>query len=80
MVRLYHALIRSLLVSIVLLPTWLAYVIPFFRMKKLGATISPEVWKKKHRRYARRFYWLSVKLRGGLYAASFAFRVLRLSP
>lgn len=66
MVRIYHALIRSLLVGVVLFPTWLAYAIPLLRMKKLGASIAPEVWRHKHHKYARRFYWLSVKLRGGL--------------
>lgn len=64
--RIYHAVVRSLLVGVVLFPVWLGYAIPFFRVKKLGATIPDEVWERKHRRYSKRFYWLAVKMRGGL--------------
>ena len=64
--RVYHAVVRSILVGVVLFPMWLAYAIPFFRMKKLGAKIAPEVWERKHAKYAKRFYWLAVKMRGGL--------------
>ncbi|MCA9604067.1 MAG: AarF/ABC1/UbiB kinase family protein [Myxococcales bacterium] len=63
---LYHVVVRSILAAAVLFPMWLAYAIPFFRQKKLGARIAPEVWERKHRKYAKRFYWLAVKMRGGL--------------
>lgn len=62
----YHVVVRSVLAVVVLFPMWLAYAIPFFRQKKLGHAIAPEVWEKKHRKHARRFYWLAVKMRGGL--------------
>ena len=63
---LYHVVVRSTLAVIVLIPMWLAYAIPFFREKKLGAKIPDEVWDRKHRKHARRFYRLAVRMRGGL--------------
>lgn len=63
---LYHVVVRSVLATSVLLPMWLAYAIPFFRQKRFGATIAPEVWERKHRKYARKFYRLAVRMRGGL--------------
>lgn len=66
MIRVWHAIVRSLLVGAVLFPAWLAYVVPWIRERRFGATIPDEVWAKKHRRHAKRFYWLAVKMRGGL--------------
>lgn len=66
MKRVWHTVVRALLIGGVLFPMWLAYVIPFLRMRRFGATIPARVWERKHRRYAKRFYWLAVKLRGGL--------------
>ncbi|HJL16355.1 MAG TPA: AarF/UbiB family protein [Sandaracinaceae bacterium LLY-WYZ-13_1] len=64
--RLWHTLARSLLVGVVLFPAWVAYLVPWVRVRRFGATIPDEVWARKHRRYARRFYWLAVKMKGGL--------------
>lgn len=64
--RAWHTVARLLLASLILFPMWLAYVIPWVRTKRFGARIAPETWAKKHRRHARRFYWLAVKMRGGL--------------
>lgn len=66
MIRLWHAVVRSLLVGVVLFPAWLAYVIPWIRERRFGARVPDEVWERKHRRHAKRFYWLAVKMRGGL--------------
>ncbi|HHH29315.1 MAG TPA: AarF/ABC1/UbiB kinase family protein [Polyangiaceae bacterium] len=66
MTRLYHTIVRSVLAVTVLFPIWLAYAIPYLRMKKLGAKIAPEVWERKHKKYAKRFYRLAVRMRGGL--------------
>jgi len=66
MARLYHAVIRSVLGVLVLLPMWLAYIVPFIRERRFGATVPDAVWERKHRKHARRFYRLAVRLRGGL--------------
>lgn len=64
--RLWHALARSLLIALVLYPMWLAYVVPWLRVRRFGATIPDAVWKRKHERHAARFYWLATRMRGGL--------------
>ncbi len=64
--RLWHAGARSILIALVLYPMWLAYVVPWVRVRRFGARIPEEVWKKKHRRHAARFYWLATRMRGGL--------------
>lgn len=64
--RLWHVLARSVLVGLVLFPMWLAYVIPWVRVRRFGATIPDEVWRRKHERHAARFYWLATRMRGGL--------------
>ncbi len=66
MSRAYHTVVRFVLIAGTLFPMWLGYVIPWLRMTRFGATIPDAVWERKHARYARRFYWLAVKLRGGL--------------
>jgi len=66
MARLYHAVVRIVLGVLVLPPMWLAYIVPFIRERRFGATIPAEVWERKHRKWARRFYRLAVRLRGGL--------------
>ncbi|MCZ7686078.1 MAG: phytanoyl-CoA dioxygenase family protein [Sandaracinaceae bacterium] len=63
---LWHGAVRSALIALVLFPMWLAYVVPWVRMRRFGATIPDEVWAKKHARHASRFYWLATTLRGGL--------------
>ncbi len=64
--RLWHALVRSILIAVVLYPMWLAYAWPWVRMRRFGATIPDEVWRRKHQRHAKRFYWLATRMRGGL--------------
>lgn len=64
--RAWHTVARLFLAAVVLFPTWLAYVVPWVLSKRFGVRISPEAWAEKHRRHARRFYWLAVKMRGGL--------------
>lgn len=56
---------RFLITALTLLPTWLAYAIPFVRMRR-GATIADERWTELHRKHAPRFYRLAVRMRGGL--------------
>jgi predicted unusual protein kinase regulating ubiquinone biosynthesis (AarF/ABC1/UbiB family) len=63
--RAWHTIARTILVSLVLFPMWLAYVVPWLRARR-GAKIPAEVWKRKHERYAARFYWLATRMRGGL--------------
>ena len=64
--RLYDTVVRFGLIAGVLFPIWLGYFVWWVRANKLGARFSDEAWDRKHRRYAARFYWLAVKLRGGL--------------
>ncbi|MDQ3035020.1 MAG: AarF/UbiB family protein [Myxococcota bacterium] len=56
---------RALVASLTLFPIWLAYVVPFVRMRR-GATIPPERWRALHEKHAPRFYRLAVRMRGGL--------------
>lgn len=63
---LWHLTARPVLIAFVLFPMWLAYVVPWVRMRRFGATIPDEVWAKKHARHASRFYWLATTMRGGL--------------
>lgn len=56
---------RALIASLTLLPIWLAYVVPFVRMRR-GATIPAERWRSLHEKHAPRFYRLAVRMRGGL--------------
>ncbi|UJR82814.1 Hypothetical protein I5071_48790 [Sandaracinus amylolyticus] len=56
---------RALIASLTLLPIWLAYVVPFVRMRR-GATIPSERWRALHEKHAPRFYRLAVRMRGGL--------------
>ncbi|HEY8430484.1 MAG TPA: AarF/UbiB family protein [Sandaracinaceae bacterium] len=64
--RLWHAIARFFLVGLVLFPMWLAYFVPWILARRFGVTISDEVWRRKHRRHAARFYWLATRMRGGL--------------
>ncbi len=64
--RLWHTALRSVLIGLVLFPMWLAYVVPWVRARRFGATIPEAVWKRKHERHAARFYWLATRMRGGL--------------
>lgn len=64
--RAWDTVVRFVLIAGTLFPIWVGYVIPWLRVTKLGAKIPDEAWDRKHRRYAKRFYWLAVKLRGGL--------------
>ncbi|MBX3272667.1 MAG: AarF/ABC1/UbiB kinase family protein [Sandaracinaceae bacterium] len=66
MQRAYHVVVRSLLATAVLFPMWLAYAVPFFLERRFGRAVAPEAWERKHERYAKRFYWLAVRMRGGL--------------
>ena len=66
MTRLWIAVTRSLRVVWTLLPTWLAYVIPFVREKRFGAKIPDATWKRLHEKHSVRFYRLAVTMRGGL--------------
>jgi predicted unusual protein kinase regulating ubiquinone biosynthesis (AarF/ABC1/UbiB family) len=63
--RLWHSVVRSVVAAFVLFPMWVAYVVPFQRMKR-GAKIPDAVWKRKHERYSKRFLWLATRMRGGL--------------
>ena len=63
---LWHTLVRSVWIGLVLFPMWVAYVVPWVRWRRFGATISDAVWERKHRKYAARFYRLAVGMRGGL--------------
>lgn len=63
--RAWLFLSRSFVASLTLLPIWLAYVIPFLRMRR-GAAIPSERWVRLHETHAPRFYRLAVRMRGGL--------------
>ncbi|HBQ12398.1 MAG TPA: hypothetical protein DEF51_15045, partial [Myxococcales bacterium] len=63
---LWHTLVRSVWIGLVLFPMWVAYVVPWVRWRRFGATIPDAVWERKHRKYAARFYRLAVGMRGGL--------------
>lgn len=62
----WHTVVRSIWIGMVLFPMWLAYVVPWVRMRRFGATIPDAVWERKHRKHAARFYRLAVRMRGGL--------------
>lgn len=63
--RVWLFVTRFVITALTLLPIWLAYAIPFVRMRR-GATIPPERWRRLHERHAPRFYRLAVRMRGGL--------------
>lgn len=64
--RAAQVVVRSVLIGLVLFPAWVSYVVPWIRTRRFGAEIDDAVWDRKHRKYARRFYRLAVRLRGGL--------------
>ena len=64
--RLWLFVSRTPVVLFSLLPIWLAYVVPFVRTQRFGATIPDERWRRLHVKYAPRFYRLAVRMRGGL--------------
>jgi predicted unusual protein kinase regulating ubiquinone biosynthesis (AarF/ABC1/UbiB family) len=64
--RLWLTISRSLIVAFTLLPTWLAYVVPFVRQRRFGATIPAAHWVRLHEKHSVRFYRLAVRMRGGL--------------
>lgn len=66
MARLWHTLAGSFLIGIVLFPMWLAYVVPWLRMRRFGAVIPGGRLGEEHARHAPRFYWLATRMRGGL--------------
>ena len=66
MERGWQTVTRALRIGVVLFPMWLSYALPFVRARQLLQTVPPEVWARKHRRWARRFYALAVGMRGGL--------------
>jgi ubiquinone biosynthesis protein len=45
---------------------WLAYVVPVVRTLRFGATIPAARWDRLHGRWAKRFRWLAIEMRGGL--------------
>lgn len=57
---------RTLIVLFTLLPMWVAYVVPFVRKERFGATIPEERWRRLHVKFAPRFYRLATRMRGGL--------------
>lgn len=66
MLRFVHMAVRAVSIGVVVVPMWLAYVLPWIRMQHWGETIPREVWAKKHARHASRFYRLATRMRGGL--------------
>jgi len=64
--RLWLVVSRSLRVFGTLFPMWLAYVGPVVRTVRFGATIPEERWNRLHVRWADRFRWLAIAMRGGL--------------
>lgn len=57
---------RSFLVLGTLLPMWLAYVGPVVRTVRFGATVPAARWDRLHAKWAERFRWLAIRMRGGL--------------
>jgi ubiquinone biosynthesis protein len=64
--RVWLVVSRSFLVFGTLFPMWLAYVVPVVRTLRFGATIPAERWDRLHERWAERFRWLAIEMRGGL--------------
>ena len=64
--RIWLFLTRGLIVLFTLLPMWLAYVVPFVRWRRFGATIPAEKWSRLHTKHSLRFYRLATRMRGGL--------------
>lgn len=66
MTRIWLTISRSLIVAFTLLPTWVAYVVPFVRQRRFGAKIPDAHWERLHEKHSVRFYRLAVRMRGGL--------------
>ncbi|MCW5829157.1 MAG: AarF/ABC1/UbiB kinase family protein [Deltaproteobacteria bacterium] len=57
---------RFSIIAGTLLPMYLYYVFLWYRRKWLGIRTTREKWRATHRKYAKRFYRMAVKLKGGM--------------
>ena len=64
--RAWHTTARMTLGAVVLFPMWLGYAVLFFRVRRFAFRPDTARLSRMHRRNARRFYRLAVRLRGGL--------------
>ncbi|MEZ4234292.1 MAG: AarF/UbiB family protein [Polyangiaceae bacterium] len=61
-----YALVRFSISAWTLLPIYVSYLWLWIRWKKLGHEIEKDHWNAVHRKNARAFYRLAVRMRGGM--------------
>ncbi len=66
MARLWHTPWRFLLIALTVVPMYLGYLSLWVKWKYFGRRPSKETWSRVHRKHAKRFYKLAVRMRGGL--------------
>lgn len=64
--KFFHGIWRSLLLLSTLVPLYLSYLWLWLREEKLGMNVPAKAWENNHRKQARRFYRLAVRMRGGM--------------
>ena len=66
MARLWHTPWRFFLIMSSVVPIYLSYLGLWLRWKYLKQAPSRATWSRTHRKHAKRFYKLAVRMRGGL--------------
>jgi ubiquinone biosynthesis protein len=64
--KLWHILWRSLLIATTMTPIYVRYLWLWGRGRWLRRPVSGQVWRRAHRKSAKSFYRLAVRMRGGL--------------